>query len=271
LVATGESGALWMGYGDLRNHVLGLTLVTGDGRTLELGGRVVKNVAGFDLLKPVVGACGRLGVITSVCVRAFPIPVCERVLALSADSAEALLPVARAVGTAPLMPVSCVLVAGPGGARLLVRLHGAEPTVEADQRTLERHCRVSFERASDPSAVFVSARDHASAGDLMLGISVLPSRLGEAVAALTELRGEIGLLADTYRGSLRVTAERGDAKAVGRVRARVEALGGSLSARAALGVDVEVSASSVPPPAAALAKGLEQVFDPNGVFWPCRS
>jgi glycolate oxidase FAD binding subunit len=273
LVATGESGPLWMGYGELRNHVLGLTLVTGDGRTLELGGRVVKNVAGFDLPKPVVGSRGRLGVITSVCVRAFPMPVCERVLVLSADSAAALLPVARAVGTAPLMPVSCVLVAGPGRAapaRLLVRLHGAEPTVDADEKTLARHCGVSFDRAQDPSDLLVSARDHASAGDLMLGVSVLPSRLGEALAALTELHGDIWLLADTYRGSLRVTAERSDAKAVGRVRARVEALGGSLSARAAKGVDVEVSASSVPPPAAALAKGLEQVFDPNGVLWPCR-
>jgi hypothetical protein len=68
-----------------------------------------------------------------------------------------------------------------------------------------------------------------------------------------------------------VTAERAEAKAVGRVRARIEALGGCLSARAARGVDAVVAASSVPPPAAALAKGLEQVFDPTGVFWPCRS
>jgi len=274
LVATGESGPLWMGYGELRNHVLGLTLVTGDGRTLELGGRVVKNVAGFDLLKPVVGSRGRLGVITSVCVRAFPVPACDRVLVLSAGSAEALLPVARAVGTAPFMPVSSVLVAGPGRkepARLLVRLQGAEPTVEADQKTLERHCRVSFERASDPSAVLLSARDHASAGDLMLEISVLPSRLGDALATLTELRGEMSLVADTYRGSVRVIAGRDDARAVGRVRARVEALGGSLGARVARGIDADVSASSVPPPVAALARGIEQVFDPPGVFWPCRS
>ena len=67
LVAMGESGPLAMGYGELRNHVLGMTVVCGDGRTLRLGGRVVKNVAGFDLLKPMVGSRGRLAVITSVC------------------------------------------------------------------------------------------------------------------------------------------------------------------------------------------------------------
>jgi glycolate oxidase FAD binding subunit len=56
LVALGESGPLWAGYGALRNHVLGMTIATGDGRVLRLGGRVVKNVAGFDLLKPMVAS-----------------------------------------------------------------------------------------------------------------------------------------------------------------------------------------------------------------------
>src|SRR5680860_1056589 len=49
LVAAGLSGPLAAGYGPLRNHVLGATVVCGDGRVLRLGGRVVKNVAGFDL------------------------------------------------------------------------------------------------------------------------------------------------------------------------------------------------------------------------------
>jgi glycolate oxidase FAD binding subunit len=61
LVSCGESGPLWMGYGELRNHVLGMTVVTGDGRVLRLGGRVVKNVAGCHLRVPqgFSGARGR--------------------------------------------------------------------------------------------------------------------------------------------------------------------------------------------------------------------
>jgi glycolate oxidase FAD binding subunit len=269
LVATGESGPLWMGYGDLRNHVLGLTLVTGDGRTLELGGRVVKNVAGFDLLKPVVGSRGRLGVITSVCVRAFPRPLSERVLLLRADSIAALLPTARAVGSGPVMPVSSVLLSGPGPdrARLLLRLHGAEATVEADHGALERHCAVTFARARESASA--DLRDHASVGDVVLLISVLPSRLGEALAALAEV-GPDALAVDTYRGSIRAVTRASGARAAGRVRARIEALGGALSARIARGVDADVAVSTVPPPAAALTKGLETVFDPDGVLWPCR-
>jgi glycolate oxidase FAD binding subunit len=271
LVATGESGPLWMGYGELRNHVLGLTVVTGDGRTLRLGGRVVKNVAGFDLLKPLVGSRGRLGVITSVCVRAFPEPACERVLVLRRDAPDALLPVARAIGTAPVMPVSSVLMGGAErGARLLVRLHGAEPTVAADRKTLERHAGVTFDVAPDAGAALLDARDHAERGALVLGISVLPSRLPEAFAALAELPGERAYVADTYRASIRVGTGADAGPRVGRLRARIEALGGTLSAHGEAEADVTSLGSSVAPAAAALAKGLEQVFDPAGVLWPCR-
>jgi glycolate oxidase FAD binding subunit len=273
LVATGESGPLWMGYGELRNHVLGMTLVTGDGRTLELGGRVVKNVAGFDLVKPVVGSRGRLGVVTSVCVRAFPEPAFERVLFLGAPSASALLPAALAIGAAPVMPVSCVIVSGlraDAGALLLVRLHGAQTTVEADRRTLGHHAGVSFDLAPDARALLAAARDHAAGGDLELGISVLPSKLPAAFAALGELLDERPLHADTYRGSIRVGAREDDVPRVARLRARVEALGGTLGVRAARAIDARGLASSVPAAAASLTKSLEQVFDPKGVLWPSR-
>jgi glycolate oxidase FAD binding subunit len=277
------------GYGELRNHVLGLTLVTGDGRTLELGGRVVKNVAGFDLLKPVVGSRGRLGVITSVCVRAFPEPVCERVLVLRADTPAELLPVARSIGTAPVMPASSVVAAelgGERGARLLVRLHGAQATVEADRKTLERHAGVAFQVLSgaDADAELSAARDHAATGELVLGLTVLPSRLPDALGALDGLLGSRPFVADTYGGRVRVTAGREDARDIARLRARIEALGGTLSVRAVRAgrgaegadsgvdplVEMRALASSIPAAAAALTKGLEEAFDPKGALWPCR-
>ena len=275
LVATGESGPLWMGYGELRNHVLGLTVVGGDGRVLRLGGRVVKNVAGFDLLKAVVGSRGRLGVITSVCVRAFPRPARERVLIRRADDAAALLSVARAVGTAQVLPVSSVLIAPAhelsAGAALLVRLHGAEPTVDADQTTLERHCGVPFERAKEPGALLLAARDHAADGAIVLSLSVLPSRLGDALAAVRETLGDAPLAVDTYKGFARVAADEADADAVGLLRARLEALGGALSARAAdRDLDVSSLGSRATAATAGLTQRLERVFDPQGVLWPCR-
>ena len=278
LVATGESGSLWMGYGDLRNHVLGATLVTGDARVVRLGGRVVKNVAGFDILKVVVGSRGTLGVVTSLCVRTFPAPPSDRLLVLGGDSVAALLGVARAVGTAPILPVSCVVVAPAvplaAPAALLVRLHGAEPTVEADHKTLERHCGVVFEAARPADAVLGYARDHAVEGGLVLAVSVVPSRLPEALAAVREALGGSGdhpVALDTYRGSLRVAAGVADAPAVARLTARVEALGGVVTVRSARpGLETDAMGSQPSRAATALTGRLESVFDPQSVLWSCR-
>jgi len=269
LVASGESGPAWMGYGELRNHVLGMTIVTGDGRTLRLGGRVVKNVAGFDLIKPMVGSRGGLSVITSVCIRAFPRPAEDRLLVLRADTASELREPALAVSTAPVLPVSSVLLAPArtlgAGAALLVRLHGAVPTVDADQRALERHCGVSFERPAEAAAAAVEARDAACGGPGAVIVNVLPSRLGEALAAIRDARprgdatGE--LVADAYAGFIRATGV--PPEAVVALQAAVVRVGGAV---AVLGAP----AAAASPEEAELVSGLIRVFDPNGVLWPCR-
>ncbi len=275
LVATGESGPLWMGYGELRNHVLGATLVTGDGRVLRLGGRVVKNVAGFDLLKVVVGSRGRLGVITSVCLRAFPAPLTDRVLTVRSDAASDLVAVARSVGTAPVLPVSSVLMepapAPSAAAALLVRLHGAEPTVEADQKTLERHCGVSFERADVTGATLAAVRDHATAGEATLGLSTLPSRLGEALSMVKDVFGSVPLLADTYKATVRVALSAIEPEAVGRARAHIESLGGTLAMRTTRkDLDAQGLGTRPTPAVVELTGGLGKVFDPQGVLWPSK-
>ncbi|NJD19669.1 MAG: FAD-binding oxidoreductase, partial [Gemmatimonadetes bacterium] len=91
LVATGAAGSLGMAYGTPRDHVLGLSVVTGDGRLLSLGGRVMKNVAGFDLVKLMVGSRGTLGIITSATLRLFPRPAEDRAVVLRGEGVGALL------------------------------------------------------------------------------------------------------------------------------------------------------------------------------------
>ena len=79
-LAVGTAGPLEDGFGSPRDQLLGATLVTGDGRVLTLGGRVVKNVAGFDLLKLIAGSWGTLGMITSATLRLHPAPAVDRSL-----------------------------------------------------------------------------------------------------------------------------------------------------------------------------------------------
>lgn len=272
-VASGESGPLWMGYGELRNHVLGMTVVTGDGRVLKLGGRVVKNVAGFDLLKPMVGSRGTLAVITSVCMRAFPQPATDRVLFARAPGLAELVPAALAIVTAPVMPVSCVLCCGDSaygeGAALVMRLHGAEATVDADLRTLEAHAGVTFDALDGAPDSGGTIRDAAT--PTVLTVSLLPSRLAEAVAALGPLgRGLVAI--DCYAAQIRIGLAGLDVEEIRRLRDAIERLGGALAIdRAPEGVDPAGLVSEPSPVEVELTSRLEGVFDPKGVLWRGRS
>jgi glycolate oxidase FAD binding subunit len=265
LVADGDSGPLWMGYGALRNHVLGMTVVTGDARILRLGGRVVKNVAGFDVLKPMIGSRGRLAVITSVCVRAFPLPSVDRTLALRAGHAAELVPAALAVGTAPVLPASSVLCvdhASGGAAILAVRLHGAEATVSADHATLERHVGRALEVHEAAAADVVRGRELEVTGASLVA-SFLPSRLADTLAAI-ERSGASSAAVDTYAASARVYFAEVDPASLGALRSEIERLGGVLrlerAARRVGGVFEDR-------PPSGLERKLLSVFDPKGVLW----
>ena len=81
IVATNASGALRLRYGAARNQVLGLRVVHANGTVVKSGGKVVKNVAGYDLNKLYIGAFGTLGIITEVTLKLSPIPAREAILA----------------------------------------------------------------------------------------------------------------------------------------------------------------------------------------------
>ena len=88
IVATNDSGALRLRYGGLRDLIIGMTIVLADGTVAKTGGKVVKNVAGYDLHKLMTGAFGTLGVITSVNFRLHSIPQSTQSFTFSAPAAE---------------------------------------------------------------------------------------------------------------------------------------------------------------------------------------
>ena len=83
--ATASQGPLALGYGRARDLILGLSFVTGDGTAVRAGGRVVKNVAGFDLVRLATGAWGTLGVITQVSVRLHARPTVDETFAIGVE------------------------------------------------------------------------------------------------------------------------------------------------------------------------------------------
>src|SRR5213078_444214 len=88
ILSTNDSGALRLRYGGLRDLIIGITLVLADGTIAKSGGKVVKNVAGYDLPKLATGALGTLGLITRAVFRLHPLPQNVRTLSIAARDAD---------------------------------------------------------------------------------------------------------------------------------------------------------------------------------------
>ncbi|MCG6957088.1 MAG: FAD-binding oxidoreductase [Gemmatimonadetes bacterium] len=289
LAATGVRGPLAASYGAPRDHILGLTLVTGDGRLLRLGGRVMKNVAGFDLVRLVVGSRGTLGVIVSVNVRLFPRPAHEVGLVLEAATSHELVTAARAVATAPVLPASAVLVSGlraevgadassadasrtPKPPSLLVlRIHGAPETVAADSTRLQAHVGRSFRvvEGAEAFALLTAVRDHAMTGPIVIRVSALPNRIGDVLAGAEALGDTVQIMADPIAGRVRAAVSGASTEGLEQVAHAAARLGGGYALeRAPVGVSIRVPGSSPDGPVATLARGLADRFDPQRVLWP---
>jgi glycolate oxidase FAD binding subunit len=127
-VAAGASGAGALRHGRVRDFVIGVKFIDGAGRLVTGGGKVVKNAAGFDLPKLMVGSLGRLGVITQLSFKVFPRPAATATLRVSlGDTAQALALLERLWAS----PIELeALDIAPGGA-LLIRLGGRTETLDA--------------------------------------------------------------------------------------------------------------------------------------------
>lgn len=149
-VAVGLSGPRRPYAGAVRDLVLGVRIVDGTGELLAFGGRVMKNVAGFDVARLMTGALGTLGVITEVSLKCLPLPKSEVTIAF-ATSADAAVRRVNEWGGQPL-PLSATAF---HDGQLHVRLSGAQPAVQSALR------KMGGEIVADGDAFWSSVREHA--------------------------------------------------------------------------------------------------------------
>jgi len=117
VVATGLGGTQQLAYGRPRSSVIGMKVILADGKLVKAGGRVVKNVAGYDLCKLFTGSYGTLGIITELNFKLRPRPACERTIIVHGHHAE-LMSHGQRILSSKLFPVATELIS-PALARRL--------------------------------------------------------------------------------------------------------------------------------------------------------
>ena len=121
-LATNTSGPRRYGFGTLRDYVLGISTVNDEGQEVKAGGRVVKNVAGYDLCKLHIGALGTLGIITQVTLKVRPVPEAQVLVTLGCEP-DALGPLLDQLHETRTRPVCLDVLNGPA-VRILTRETG---------------------------------------------------------------------------------------------------------------------------------------------------
>jgi glycolate oxidase FAD binding subunit len=288
-IATNLSGPRRIKAGAARDHFLGVTAITGRAETIKSGGRVVKNVTGYDLCKLLAGSWGTLAAMTDITVKVLPKAETEAtVMVAGLDDARACAAMAAAMGSSCDVSGAAHLpdhvaswfdgLAKPEAATLL-RLEGFAPSVIHRRETLTTLMKsfgpVAMLEEKDSRALWRSVRHakpfaaEAARVRPLWRISVAPSRGHEVAAAITPAAQ---MFYDWAGGLIWVAMPFSNEPDAAAIRGAVAAIGGHatlvrapVAVRAAAEVFAPEDAAS-----RALAKRVKESFDPKGVLNPGR-
>ena len=272
IVAANDSGPLRQKYGSVRDLVVGMTVVLSDGTVARAGGKVIKNVAGYDLCKLFAGAYGTLGLIAEVIVRLHPRPArTATVVARSSDPAE-LASAAAALAHAPL-EADCLDLWWDGSSEagaVLARFGSADPGPRTEEAAalLRKIGGLAVDLDTDDESCWEAQRA-AQRGDVVVKVSALPSGLPGAMSATQALGGTLVARAGLGLAWIQLPAEdRAEA-----TTARIEGLRESLAAPCVvLDAPTEVRAALDPwggeTGPVELMRKVKERFDPAGVCAP---
>jgi glycolate oxidase FAD binding subunit len=286
VVATNAFGPRRTRYGSVRDLIIGITLIRADGTAARGGGKVVKNVAGFDLPKLMVGSLGSLGLIASVTFRLHPTPESASTVLFPRAPADGLHRVVQALRKEQLEPGAAAALANEAGFDLGVRFEGFEAGVRQQRDrllALARPLELSAELLDDPGAERFWGR-HASVREapatFRAKLATLPTEVpraaAEAWAPLRDvLRASRAVLYPTL-GLGFLAGEVQDAAAlaerIARARSALAPRGGRLVVHAAptdLRARTEVWGPT--PPAAPLFARVKAALDPEQRLAPGRT
>ncbi len=285
IVATADTGSLRQRYNSVRDQLLGISFVRADGQLAKAGGRVVKNVAGYDLMKLFTGSFGTLGIISQMTFRLYPLQAASQTVLLTGDSA-AINQASQTVRSSALTPAALDILSasivetldiGSGMGLLAKFFNIPESVAEQSERLLAVGEKlglkgISYSHESEATLwqrLKKTIEENDSNESILCKIGVRPTA---AVATLEKVQGWGVIHANSGLGRLRLSAAGSTAKSVLlNLRKNCETNAGFLtilSASPELKKTMDIwgySGNALP-----LMQGIKHQFDPQNVFSPNR-
>jgi glycolate oxidase FAD binding subunit len=199
IVATNDCGPRRQKHGTPRDLIIGVEMVRADGRIAKAGGKVVKNVAGYDLARMLCGSFGTLAVITSATFKLAPLAPASRTVVATAGDARAAADLALAVAAAPSAPSAIEIQSPPD--RVLVRFETTERAADQQAAGVRDLCRSRGAEATVLSGPeedgmwrqYEDALWREDAGAVLVKVGVLPTDAGGVLEHAAHLAVDRGL------------------------------------------------------------------------------
>lgn len=269
VVATNDSGALRLRYGGLRDLVIGMTLVLADGTVARTGGKVVKNVAGYDLAKLLTGSLGTLAVITEVNFRLHSLPKYLQRFSISAKDASAFSSLLASIRGGHLLVQTMQLTRQPGSSQLNIVLDAHPAAGQAELLSqMVAQAGLKLEEAAPCSGVLRDSLFETEASVLKIG--TMPTDVCETVDLLQKFAAIEAKSISQSHGSHLVSL-LGQADKVTEVIRRLrsgELHPGSTVSVLQLGPGIDSAAFEVTPPALEVMRAIKRQFDPENILSP---
>jgi len=274
IIAANSFGPLRARFGSIRDLIIGISLVRADGTVARGGGKVVKNVAGFDLPKLMCGSLGTLGLIATATLRVHPLPELSETLLVRGQSPAQVRALCQQLSAAQLEPTSVVALGESGACTVAVRFEGFGPGVRQMRDKLR--AGASCELLDEKSARLFWQRHDAlrTGGTLRVKITAPASAIEQVFAAFAPARAALSGAALIWYATLGLgfitgTPTPAAAAALSSLRAALVQLGGALTVHAAPD-SLQFDPWGPLPAAASLMRTVKNRFDPDNRLAPGR-
>ena len=263
IIAANDSGALRLRFGSIRDLLIGATVVLADGTIARSGGKVVKNVAGYDLPKLFTGSLGTLGVITEVTFRVHPLPLGAETLSFRFPDFDTADKFILAINDSPLVPASVQLRCSNNSPTDVDVCFEGLPAGIAAQSATTISLAGNSERISSPDDVWASRQQlwQSAPSATIAKFSVLPSDVSGFAAELSSRCPDFRLVAQAT--GLGYFAAQCTPEAIASLRAALSANSGSLVILRSQQSDNIFDAPTDTHP---LMLRVKQRFDPKGIL-----